>query len=138
MTLVNENKWRAAATASTGKLIDLERDEERPAREAVLALVERAEPAASAARLQGGADARSNASWSVEREPTSSGSVYEETGSLLAVAQWLAETDLGPIREPSDESAILLHRRAPARRSSRFLGLNADDAEERNRPCAPS
>jgi carboxylate-amine ligase len=96
VTLISENKWRAARDGLNGKLIDLERDEERPAREAVLALVERAEPAA--ARL----DCReelAEVERLVERGPGADEQrqVYEETSSLLAVAQWLAEqtsTDL--------------------------------------------
>ena len=47
MTLVEENKWRAARYGLDAELIDLEHDDEvRPAREAVLELVELALPAA--------------------------------------------------------------------------------------------
>jgi carboxylate-amine ligase len=90
VTLVNENKWRAARDGLDGKLIDLERDEERPARQAVLALVERAERAA--ARL-GCREELSEVERLVERGTGAEEQrqVYEETGSLLAVAQWLAE-----------------------------------------------
>ena len=90
VTLVNENKWRAARDGLNGKLIDLERDEERPARQAVLALVERAE--AAAARL-GCREELSEVERLVERGTGADEQrqVYEETGSLLAVAQWLAE-----------------------------------------------
>jgi len=90
VTLVAENKWRAARDGLNGKLIDLERDEERPAREAVLALVERAEPAAI--RL-GCREELAEVERLVERGSGADEqrSVYEETGSLLAVAQWLAE-----------------------------------------------
>ena len=90
VTLVDENKWRATRDGLDARLVDLDNDTERTAREAVLALVERSEPAARrlgcAAELdsvevllaQGtGADAQLG--------------VYEKTGSLLAVAQWLAE-----------------------------------------------
>jgi glutamate---cysteine ligase / carboxylate-amine ligase len=90
VTLVDENKWRATRDGLDARLVDLDNDTERSAREAVLALVERSEPAARrlgcAAELdsvevllaQGtGADAQLG--------------VYEKTGSLLAVAQWLAE-----------------------------------------------
>ena len=91
VTLVSENKWRAARDGLNGKLIDLERDEERPAREAVLALVERAEPAA--ARL-GCREELGEVERLVERGTGADEQrqVYEETSSLLAVAQWLAET----------------------------------------------
>ena len=88
-TLVDENKWRAARYGLDAELIDLERDEERPAREAALALVELAEPAArrlgcmeeltEIERMCGrgtGADEQRG--------------VFEESGSLLAVAQRLA------------------------------------------------
>ena len=90
VTLVAENKWRAARDGLNGKLIDLEHDEERPAREAVLALVERAEPAAI--RL-GCREELAEVERLVERGSGADEqrSVYEETGSLLAVAQWLAE-----------------------------------------------
>ena len=46
VTLVDENKWRATRDGLDARLIDLEHDTERSAREAVLALVERSEPAA--------------------------------------------------------------------------------------------
>jgi glutamate---cysteine ligase / carboxylate-amine ligase len=90
VTLVDENKWRATRDGLDARLVDLNNDTERSAREAVLALVERSEPAARrlgcAAELDSveallargtGADAQLG--------------VYEETGSLLAVAQWLAK-----------------------------------------------
>jgi glutamate---cysteine ligase / carboxylate-amine ligase len=90
VTLVNENKWRAARDGLNGKLINLERDEERPAREAVLELVERAEPAAN---RQGCREELSEVERLVERGTGADEQrqVHEETGSLLAVAQWLAE-----------------------------------------------
>jgi carboxylate-amine ligase len=90
VTLVSENKWRAARDGLNGQLIDLERDEERPARAAVLALVERAEEAAH--RL-GCREELTEVERLVERGTGADEqrSVYEETGSLLAVAHWLAE-----------------------------------------------
>ena len=90
-TLVAENKWRAARHGLNGQLVDLERDEERPAHEAVLTLVERAEPAA--ARL-GCRDELAEVERLVQRGTGADEQrdVYEETNSLLAVAQWLAET----------------------------------------------
>jgi carboxylate-amine ligase len=42
--LIAENKWRAVRYGLDADLVDLERDEELPAREAILALVERAAP----------------------------------------------------------------------------------------------
>jgi glutamate---cysteine ligase / carboxylate-amine ligase len=90
-TLIAENKWRAVRDGLNGQLIDLGRDEERPAHEAVLALVERAEPAA--ARL-GCRDELAEVERLVQRGTGADEQrdVYEETDSLLAVAQWLAET----------------------------------------------
>jgi glutamate---cysteine ligase / carboxylate-amine ligase len=90
VTLIAENKWRAARDGLDGSLIDLERDEERSAREAVLALVERAEPAAG--RL-GCREQLAEVERLVQRGTGADEqkSAYEETGSLLAVAQWLAE-----------------------------------------------
>jgi glutamate---cysteine ligase / carboxylate-amine ligase len=90
VTLVNENKWRAARDGLNGKLINLERDEERPARQAVLELAQRAEPAAK--RL-GCREELSEVERLVERGTGADEQrqVYEETSSLLAVAQWLAE-----------------------------------------------
>jgi glutamate---cysteine ligase / carboxylate-amine ligase len=91
VTLISENKWRAARDGLNGKLIDLEHDEERPAREAVLALVERAE--AAAARL-GCREELDEVERLVDRGTGADEQrqVYEETGSLLAVAHSLAET----------------------------------------------
>jgi glutamate---cysteine ligase / carboxylate-amine ligase len=96
VTLVAENKWRAARDGLGGKLIDLERDEERPAREAVLALVERVEPAA--ARV-GCREELAEVERLVERGTGADEQrrVYEETGSLLAVAQWLAEETVAEV-----------------------------------------
>jgi carboxylate-amine ligase len=96
VTLVGENKWRAARYGLAADLIDLDRDEERPAREAVAALVELAAP--QAAKLGCAEELRE-----VERILNrGSGAdeqrrVNEETGSLLAVAQWLAEQTVAEI-----------------------------------------
>jgi glutamate---cysteine ligase / carboxylate-amine ligase len=96
VTLVAENKWRAARDGLDGKLIDLERDQERPARAAVLALVERVEPAA--ARV-GCREELAEVERLVERGTGADEQrrVYEETGSLLAVAQWLAEETVAEV-----------------------------------------
>jgi carboxylate-amine ligase len=96
-TLIAENKWRAARHGLAAELVDLARDEPRPARDAVRALVELAAPAADTlgctaelAEVEGilergsGADEQRRA--------------QEEDGSLLSVARWLAEEtvrDLG-------------------------------------------
>ncbi|HEV7132320.1 MAG TPA: glutamate--cysteine ligase [Gaiellaceae bacterium] len=47
VTLIAENKWRAARHGLEAQLVDLSRDEERSAREALAELVELAEPAAA-------------------------------------------------------------------------------------------
>mgnify|MGYP003287914812 CR=1 FL=1 len=90
ITLVAENKWRAARHGLEAKLIDLEHDTERPAPDALRALAERCEPAArrlgcsaELASLEAVLERGSGAEEQLER--------YEETGSLLAVAQWLAD-----------------------------------------------
>lgn len=90
VTLVDENKWRAARDGLDAQLIDLERDTEHRAREAVMALVDRCEPAAQ--RL-GCADELEAVERVLARGTGADEQlrVYEETDSLLAVAQWLAE-----------------------------------------------
>jgi carboxylate-amine ligase len=89
-TLVDENKWRAARDGLDATLIDLEQDTERPAREAVRALVERCEPAARklgcAADLAAVEDVLRRGNGADEQRR-----IYEGTDSLLAVAQWIAE-----------------------------------------------
>jgi glutamate---cysteine ligase / carboxylate-amine ligase len=90
VTLVGENKWRATRDGLDARLIDLEHDTEWSARDAVVALLERCEPAA--ARL--GCASELEAVESVLARGTGADDqlrVYEETESLLAVAQWIAE-----------------------------------------------
>ncbi|MGH3046658.1 MAG: glutamate--cysteine ligase, partial [Gaiellaceae bacterium] len=90
ITLVAENKWRAARDGLHAQLIDLERDTERPAPEALRALAERCEPAA---RRLGCAEELS-ALENVLSRGSGAGEqlrLYEETESLLAVAQWVAD-----------------------------------------------
>lgn len=90
VTLVDENKWRATRDGLDAKLVDLEHDTERSARDAVLALVERSEAAARrlgcAAELESVESLLARGTGADEQLR-----VYEETGSLLAVAQWIAE-----------------------------------------------
>lgn len=90
ITLVAENKWRAARYGLAAELIDLEHDTERPAPDAVRALVERCEPAAKklgcSGELAGVEALLASGSGADEQLRT-----YEETESLLAVAQWVAE-----------------------------------------------
>jgi carboxylate-amine ligase len=89
-TLVEENKWRATRYGLETNLIDLERDEERPARDAVLALVELARPAAR--RL--GCETELDEVESICDRGTGASEqreVHEREGGLLAVARRLAE-----------------------------------------------
>ena len=89
-TFVDENKWRAARYGLEADLVDLAHDTERPAREAIRELLELAE--ASAHGLECTDELaeverileRGNGADEQER-------AREETGSLLGVAQWLAE-----------------------------------------------
>jgi carboxylate-amine ligase len=91
ITLVSENKWRATRYGLDADLIWLERDEERPAREALRHLVELAEPAAG--RL--GCAAELALVEEVLRRGTGADEqrrVHAEGESLLAVAQFLSTT----------------------------------------------
>jgi carboxylate-amine ligase len=90
VTLVAENKWRAARYGLDTDFVDLEHDTERPARAAVEALVELAEPAAR--RL--GCEAELALVTRVLDEgngATEQRAAHAENGSLLAVVQQLAE-----------------------------------------------
>ena len=90
VTLIGENKWRAARYGLDTDLVDLEHDTERSARDAVRALVDYANPAAArlgcAAELDGVEAILSRGTGADEQRR-----VHEESGSLLAVAQWLAD-----------------------------------------------
>ena len=96
VTLVAENKWRAARYGLETDLVDLEHDTERPARDAVRALAELAAPAAQ--RL-GCAAELAELDGLLERGTGADEQrrVHEETGTLLAVAQWLAEHSIAGI-----------------------------------------
>ncbi len=87
--ILEENKWRAARDGLEGRLIDIEHDTERSAREAILVVLERCEPAAAvlgcAAELEGVDAILARGSGAQEQL-----GVYEETQSLVAVAGWLA------------------------------------------------
>ena len=88
-TLIDENKWRAIRYGLDGELIDLEHDTERPAREAVAALVEAARPAAARLKCRDELEEIER----ISQRGTGADEqrqVHEEEGSLLAVAQWLA------------------------------------------------
>jgi glutamate---cysteine ligase / carboxylate-amine ligase len=90
ITLVDENKWRATRDGLDAQLIDFAHDTERPARDAVRALVERAAPAAArlgcARELEYVEAVLARGSGADEQRR-----VYGEGESLLAVAKWLAE-----------------------------------------------
>jgi glutamate---cysteine ligase / carboxylate-amine ligase len=90
-TLIAEKKWRAARYGLDAEIVDLARDTVRPAREAVAELLARARPAAE--RLGCAAElgevetlcARGDGAAEQRR-------AQGDPPSLLAVAQWLAET----------------------------------------------
>jgi glutamate---cysteine ligase / carboxylate-amine ligase len=90
VTLVAENKWRAARDGLGAELVDLSTDTERPAREAIRALVERCEPKA---RELGGARELAEVERVLARGSGADEQlrIHRETDSLLAVAQWIAE-----------------------------------------------
>ena len=92
--LVSENKWRAARYGLNTQLIDFTNDTERTAPDAIRALVDRCEPAA---RELGCANELA-AVESVLAQGTGADEqtrLYEETESLLAVAQWVASETVG-------------------------------------------
>jgi glutamate---cysteine ligase / carboxylate-amine ligase len=87
--LIAENKWRAVRYGLDGELIDLEHDTERPAREAVQALIELTGPAAE--RL--GCRTELTEVEGIVRRGTGADEqrrAHAQEGSLLAVARWLA------------------------------------------------
>ena len=91
VTLIAENKWRAARYGLEAELVDLLRDEQRPARDALCGLAELAEPAA---RRLGCADELALLAPLLERGDGAceQRTAYEEAGgSPLGVARWLAE-----------------------------------------------
>jgi glutamate---cysteine ligase / carboxylate-amine ligase len=96
VTLVGENKWRAARYGLGAQLIDLETDTERTAPDAVRALADWCEPAA---RTLGCSRELEQVEALLERGNGADEqiSVYEETESLLAVAQRLADQTLAEL-----------------------------------------
>ena len=90
VTLINENKWRAARYGLDADLVDLGNDTERPARKAISELVELAGPAARrlgcATELDLVEPILRDGNGAEEQR-----AAYSENGSLLAVAQFLAE-----------------------------------------------
>jgi carboxylate-amine ligase len=96
VTLVGENKWRAARYGLGAQLIDLSNDTERSAPEAVRALADWCAPAA---RRLGCMSELEQIEALLERGSGADEQVriYEETETLLAVAQWLAEETVSEI-----------------------------------------
>jgi carboxylate-amine ligase len=95
VTLIAENKWRAARYGLDASLVDLRRDEERPARDALRELAELAAPAA--ARL-GCAEELALLDELLDRgDGASEQRAAHEAGggSLLGVARWVAERTTG-------------------------------------------
>jgi carboxylate-amine ligase len=90
ITLVAENKWRAARDGLNAKLIDFATDSERSAPDAVRALVDRVRKTAldlgCAHELDEVEKLLVRGSGADEQLR-----IYEETDSLLAVARWLNE-----------------------------------------------
>jgi carboxylate-amine ligase len=89
VTLIAENRWRAARHGLHADLIDLEHDTERAAPDAIRALVERARPAA---RRLGCPDELETVESILARGTGADEQrrALEEGGTLLAVARWLA------------------------------------------------
>jgi carboxylate-amine ligase len=90
ITLIAENKWRAARYGLDADLIWLERDEERPAREAVAELLDLARPAARRLGCEAelaGVEAVCARGTGAEEQRRAK----EEADSLLAVVQWLVK-----------------------------------------------
>ncbi len=88
--LIGENKWRAVRYGLAAELVDLERDEERPAADAILELVERAAPFAR--RL--GCTSELAEVEQICRRGTGADEqrrVFERDGTLLAVVRDLVE-----------------------------------------------
>jgi len=94
VTLIAENKWRAVRRGLDAELVDLRRDEQRPAREALRELAELAEPAA---RRLGCAEELALLDAVLARGDGASeqrAAAEESGGSLLGVAHRLCEHTL--------------------------------------------
>jgi carboxylate-amine ligase len=94
ITLIAENKWRAVRYGLEADLVDLARDEERPAREALLELAELAAPAAAklgcAEELEALEPLLARGDGASEQRRAAE----DADGSLLAVARGLCERTL--------------------------------------------
>lgn len=90
LTLVEENKWRATRDGLGAQLVDLDRDAERPARQAIRELLERCEPASRrlgcARELASVEELLARGCGADEQREA-----FAQTGSLRAVARGLAD-----------------------------------------------
>jgi carboxylate-amine ligase len=94
ITLIAENKWRAVRYGLDAELVDLTRDVQRPAREALRELAELAGPAA---RRLGCADELALLEGLLQRGDGAGeqrAAAENAGGSLLGVTQWLCEHTL--------------------------------------------
>jgi carboxylate-amine ligase len=95
-TLIAENRWRAARYGLEAELVDLASGRVRPARDAIRELLELAAPAAErlgcAAELEEVDRLCERGSGADEQRR-----LYDQEGSLLAVAKWLAATTVADL-----------------------------------------
>ena len=88
-TLVAENKWRAARHGLDAQLVDLSRDQPRPAREAIRELLELAAPAAERLGCSvelGEIERLLDRGTGAEEQRR----IHDSDGGLLGVARWVA------------------------------------------------
>jgi carboxylate-amine ligase len=88
-TLVAENKWRAARHGLDAQLVDLSRDQPRPAREAIRELLELAAPAAERLGCSvelGEIERLLDRGTGAEEQRR----IHDSEGGLLGVARWVA------------------------------------------------
>jgi carboxylate-amine ligase len=97
VTLIQENKWRAVRYGLDATLVDLERDEERPAREALRALAELAAPAAARLGCVEELALLENVLGRGDGASEQRAAFENGGGNLLAVAHWLAEQTAAPL-----------------------------------------
>jgi carboxylate-amine ligase len=90
-TLIAENKWRAVRYGLDADLVDLERDEERPAREALRALADLARPAAGRLGCLAELDLLEPLLERGDGAAEQRAAAEASGGSLLGVAHWLCE-----------------------------------------------
>jgi glutamate---cysteine ligase / carboxylate-amine ligase len=91
ITLIAENKWRAVRYGLDADLVDLARDEQRSARDAVRALAELARPAAQRLGCTEELDLLEPLLERGDGATEQRAAAEEAGGNLLAVAKWLCE-----------------------------------------------